>query len=63
MASKNNPAHRKGEITEKTYEGKKVKPVMYVGTHVGHGKYMAAQEEGGKMVADQDGRPIPYSQI
>ncbi len=63
MASKNNPARRGAQNREKQYQGKTVKPVLYVGSHVGHGRYVAAQSEDGKLVTDRAGRPIPYGQI
>lgn len=63
MTSKNNPSRRNREQQEKMFDGKKVKPVLYVGSHVGHGRYMATQEENGKLVTDKDGRPVPYSQV
>ena len=63
MASKNNPAKRGRADQQKTFDGKPVKPVLYVGSHVGHGRYMAAQDESGKLIIDQVGKPIPFSQI
>ena len=63
MASKNNPSRRNRQKQEKMFDGKKVKPVLYVGSHVGHGRYMATQEEGGKLVTDKSGKPVPYSQV
>ena len=63
MVSKNNPSRRGRQDQDKLFDGKKVKPVLYVGSHVGHGRYMATQEENGKLVVDKDGKPIPYSQI
>ncbi|MDP6352709.1 MAG: hypothetical protein QF926_14315 [Alphaproteobacteria bacterium] len=63
MASKNNPARRGKAPEEKTFEGKKIKPVLYVGSHVGHGRYIAAQDEGGKLVTDTSGKPVPFSQV
>ena len=63
MTSKNNPGRRNRQDKEKVFDGKKVKPVLYVGSYVGHGRYMAAQEEGGKLVSEKEGKPIPYSQI
>ena len=50
MTSKNNPSRRNRQQQEKIFDGKKVKPVLYVGSHVGHGRYMATQEENGKLV-------------
>ena len=63
MASKNNPSRRNRQQQEKMFDGKKVKPGLYVGSHVGHGRYMATQEEGGKLVTDKSGKPVPYSQV
>ena len=63
MTSKNNPARRQGRANEKEYQSKKVKPVLYVGSFVGHGRYVAAQDESGKLVIDAHGKPIPYSQL
>ncbi len=58
--NKNNPNARGAKQKDKTYNGKPVKPVLYVGTWVGEGKYIAAQEENGKLIRDNDGKPIPY---
>lgn len=60
--SKNNPASR-GKAKDKFYGGKKVKPVLYVGTYIGHGKYMAVQYEDGKMAEDNNGKPIMWDTI
>ena len=46
---------------DKTYNGKPIKPVLYIGTWVGEGRYMAAQTEDGKIIKDPKGKPIPYS--
>ncbi|HET6518246.1 MAG TPA: hypothetical protein VFG47_00285, partial [Geminicoccaceae bacterium] len=61
--SKNDPTARGQAGPDKTFEGKKVKPVLYVGTAVGHGRYIAAQDEGGKLVMDRDGRPIAFRDV
>jgi len=61
--SKNDPTARGPAQQLKNFEGKKVKPTLYVGTAVGHGRYIAAQDEGGKLVLDREGRPIPYRDI
>lgn len=61
--SKNDPSARGPESEAKTFEGKKVKPVLYVGTAIGHGRYIAAQDEGGKLVLTQGGRPIPFRDV
>ncbi len=61
--SKNDPSARGPAQQLKTFEGKKVKPTLYVGTAVGHGRYIAAQDESGKLVYDRSGRPIPFREI
>ena len=63
VQSKNDPTARGPRQDGKLYQDKKVKPVLYVGTAVGHGRYIAAQDEGGKLVLDRDHRPIPYREI
>jgi len=61
--SKNDPTQRGAAATSKTLDGKKVKPVLYVGSWVGHGRYIAAQDESGKLTTDQKGKPISYTSI
>jgi hypothetical protein len=61
--SKNNPANRSKDTKGKTFNGKPVKPVLYIGTHVGHGKYVAVQYEDGKMATDEGGKPIMWDAI
>lgn len=61
--SKNNPANRAKDTKVKTFNGKVVKPVLYVGTHVGHGKYIAAQYEDGHMPSDNNGKPLMWDAI
>lgn len=63
VQSKNDPTARGPAQADKLYEGKKVKPVLYVGTAVGHGRFIAAQDEGGKLVLDRENRPVPYREI
>ena len=41
MTSKNNPARRAGATNEKEHDGKKIKPVLYVGSFVCHGRFVA----------------------
>ena len=61
--SKNDPTAR-GPVTEgKTFEGQKVKPVLYVGTAVGHGRYIAVQDESGKLIMGRDGKPVAFRDI
>lgn len=61
--SKNDPTARGPAQQLKTIEGKKIKPALYVGTAVGHGRYIAAQDEGGKLVLDREGKPVAYRDI
>jgi hypothetical protein len=61
--SKNDPNARGQAGEDKTFEGKKVKPVLYVGTAVGHGRYIAAQDESGKLIMGRDGQPIAFRDI
>ncbi|MBL28700.1 MAG: hypothetical protein CMM50_14230 [Rhodospirillaceae bacterium] len=61
--SKNDPTQRGAAAEVKVFEGKKVKPVLYVGSWVGHGRYIAAQDEAGKLATDAKDKPIPYGQI
>jgi hypothetical protein len=64
MGTKNNPANRGAKSKDKFFNGKKVKPVLYMGAHVGHGKYVAAQyDEGGALVEDNDGKPVMWDAI
>ena len=59
--NKNNPNARGQKQEVKKFEGKPIKPVLYIGTWVGEGKYMAAESEDGKIIKDSRGKPIPYS--
>ena len=61
-SSKNNPDAR-GQKTElRKYNGKVVKPVLFIKTGVG--RYMAAAFEDGNMVIDKNtGLPIAYQKI
>lgn len=61
--SKNDPTARGPAQQIKTFEGKKVKPALYVGTAVGHGRYIAAQDESGKLVVSREGKPLAYRDI
>ncbi len=64
--NKNNPAVRAAASRgrrEKTHDGKPVKPVLYVGKWVGHGRYVAAQDETGSLIRDARGRPVPYASL
>lgn len=61
--SKNDPTARGPAQQTKMVEGKKVKPALYVGTAVGHGRYIAAQDESGKLLMGREGRPIAYRDL
>ncbi len=60
--SKNNPKNR-GAAVLKKFNDRVVKPVRYIGTHVGHGKYMAVQYEDGSMALDNSGKPLLWDSI
>ena len=62
MGTKNNPANR-GKLQKKMFDGQVVKPVQYIGTHIGHGKYIAVQFDNGKMAYDQQKKPIMWDSI
>ena len=59
--NKNNPNARGAKQQDKMYKGKSIRPVLYIGTWIGEGRYMAAQTEDGKIIKDSKGKPIPYS--
>lgn len=61
--TKNNPSTRGVNQKEKTFNGKPVKPVKYIGSWLGHGNYIAVQDESGKLVKDNEGKPIPFGSI
>ena len=61
--SKNNVSNRGSGAELKQLDGKVVKPIMYVGERLGHGNYMAAKFENGKLIRDDSGRPIPYKMV
>ncbi len=62
MSSKNNPLNRNRANQQKTFDGKKVKPVLYIDASIG--RYMAAQFEDGKLVMDpRSGQPIQFGSI
>ena len=64
MSSKNNPENRGQQQKVKTFNGKAVKPVLYVGKHKGHGNFIAAMFENGELVLDPVKKiPVPYSVI
>lgn len=52
----------KGSSGKRFLNGKEVRPVLYVGRHVGHGSYVAGSIDG-KLVMDDAGVPVKYKQI
>lgn len=60
--SKNDP-NKRGEKLIAKFNGKVVKPVLYIGTHVGHGSYMAIQYENGQMEVDSSGKPLSWEAV
>ncbi|MDG1286652.1 MAG: hypothetical protein P8P30_03700 [Rickettsiales bacterium] len=62
MGTKNNPENR-GLVTElRTYDGKKVKPILYIN---GNRRFMAGvYEDNGDLVTEKaSGDPIPYGSM
>lgn len=61
MGSKNNPENR-GMVTElRKFNGKTMKPVLYVN---GPRRFMAAMDEGGNLAIDPSTKePIPYKSL
>lgn len=61
MSSKNNPEMR-GRVTElRKFNGKDVKPVLYIN---GSNRYIAGAFENGEFALDpRTGEPYPYKQI
>jgi hypothetical protein len=62
MGTKNNPDNR-GSVTElRVYNGKKVKPILYIS---GNRRYIAGVYEGTDdlVIPEGAGRPIPYANI
>ena len=58
--SKNNTANRGAKAVLRTFNGKTVFPVLYRGSMVGHGNFMAAKFEDGSLVVGATGAPVPY---
>jgi len=61
--SKNNISNRGKGAELKQLDGKVVRPILYKGERLGHGNYMAAKFEDGKLVKDDAGGPVPYKMI
>jgi hypothetical protein len=52
----------KGASGKRMHNGKEVRPVLYVGRQVGHGKYIAGSVDGA-LILDQKGIPVRFSRI
>ena len=64
MGTKNNPKNRGKVFKKKTHEGKDVDPILYVGNHAGHGKYITGKDAGTtQIISDQSGKPLPWQSI
>ncbi len=62
--SKNNIQNRGKGAELKSFNGKNVIPIMYDGRALEHGQYVAAKYvDGGMLVRDTSGKPIPYSKM
>lgn len=61
--SKNNASNRGKAVELKEFDGKKVKPILYNGAQVGHGSYIAARFEDGKLAKDDNGKPVAYKLV
>lgn len=59
--SKNNPGVRQFQA-KKYYQGKELKPVLYVGYSTGNGKYLSGAIDG-EIVVDSAGKPMPFNSI
>lgn len=64
MGTKNNPSNRGKGAAGKSFNEKPVKPVLFIGTQVGKGKFIAAiYEDSGDVVTDNNGDAIPWDSI
>lgn len=64
MGTKNNPKNRAKAAEKKKHDGKELEPVLYCGTHAGHGKYVAAKYAGSNnLVCDEVGKPTPWAEF
>ena len=60
MSSKNNPEMRGLKTELRKFNGKEVKPVLYIN---GSSRYMAGCFDNGEFACDETGEPIPYGNI
>jgi len=59
--SKNNPGIRQVQA-KKMYQGKELRPTLYVGRAVGRGTYMAGAIDG-ELICNELGRPLQLHAI
>ncbi len=59
--TKNNPGARQAQ-RRKMYQGKEIKPCLYVGRSVGKGTYMSGSVDG-VTILDNNDMPMPYHSI
>lgn len=62
MAAPKSTAKKQEGQKVRMLDGKVVKPVLYIGRAVGHGKYFTGEVDG-KLVCDDSGKPLPFRQI
>ncbi len=60
-ASKNNPDARGDSGKLKMRNGKVLKPILIISPE--HGRYMGATLDGGDVVMDSAGKPIPFRDL
>lgn len=60
MSSKNNPEMRGLKTELRKFNGKEVKPVLYID---GSNRFMAGAFDDGNLACDNNGKPIPYKKI
>jgi hypothetical protein len=64
MGTKNNPKNRGKTIKKKTHNNKDVEPILYVGNHAGHGRYITGKYAGtAQIISDDNGKPLPWESI
>ncbi|CAL7962443.1 conserved hypothetical protein [Alphaproteobacteria bacterium] len=62
--SKNNLENRGGSARLRKFNSRVVVPIMYDGSRLKHGKYVAAKySDTGELVLNSTGVPVPYSSI
>lgn len=59
--TKNNPTTRQAQ-RKKYYQGKEVRPCLYIGKAVGKGRYMSGSIDG-QVIMNDKGNPMPYHDI